>query len=87
MSEPIIPPLKGRVKMYVSRFIDYSWYTSLVLTFGFGAFIVLVFAYGLAINYKLIGPPPILCHDMIGDPNIKEISEQCMSIYAGYVKK
>ncbi len=72
MSEPIIPPLKGRVKLYVSRIIDYSWYTSLVLTFGFGAFIVLVFAYGLAINYKLISLPPILCHYMIGGQNIKD---------------
>jgi len=73
MSEPVIPPPKGIVKIYVSRIIDYSWYASLVLTFGFGAFIVLVFAYGLAINYKLISPPPILCHDMIGDPKVKDM--------------
>ena len=73
MSEPVILDLKGRVKMLASKILDYSWNASLVLTFGFGAIMILMIMYGLAINYNIIRPPPILCHDMVGDPHMKDI--------------
>jgi hypothetical protein len=73
MTAHVIPDLKGRLKMYASKIVEYSWDTSLVLTFGFGAMILFMLMYGLAINYKIISPPPLLCHDMIGDPRMEDI--------------
>jgi hypothetical protein len=73
MSEPVILDLKGRAKMLASKILDYSWNTSLVLTFGFGIFMMFIIIYGLAINYKIISPPPLLCHYMIGDAHMKDL--------------
>ena len=57
---------KSRIKIYAAKLVDYSWEASLVITFLFGAIVLAMFIFALAINYKLISPPPLLCHYMIG---------------------
>jgi hypothetical protein len=73
MTAHVIPDLKDQLKMYASKIVEYSWDVSIGLTFVFTAMILFMLIYGLAINYKVISPPPLLCHDMIGDPQMKDI--------------
>jgi hypothetical protein len=63
---------KGRIKLYAAKLVDYSWDASLAITFLFGAIVLAMLMYALAINYKLVSPPPLLCHYMIGGLHIEE---------------
>ena len=67
-----IPDFKSRIKIYAAKLVDYSWDASLVITFLSGAIILAMLMFALAINYKLISPPPLLCHYMIGELHIEE---------------
>ena len=73
MTAHVMPDLKVRLKTYGLKFVEYSWDVSLVVTFAFAAIILLIFVYGLAINYNIINPPQLLCHDMVGDPHAMDI--------------
>ena len=64
--------LKSRIKIYAAKLVDYSWDASLVVTFLFGAIVLAMLMYALAINYKLTSPPPLLCHYMVGGLHIEE---------------
>jgi RsiW-degrading membrane proteinase PrsW (M82 family) len=66
------PDFKSRIKIYAAKLVDYSWDASLVITFLFGAIVLVMLVFALAINYKLISPPPLLCHYMIGTVHIEE---------------
>ena len=66
------PDLKSRIKIYAGKLVDYSWDASLAITFLFGAIVLAMLMYALAINYKLVSPPPLLCHYMIGELHIEE---------------
>jgi hypothetical protein len=66
------PDFKSRIKIYATKLVDYSWDASLVITFSFGAIVLAMLMFALAINYKLISPPPLLCHYMIGELHIEE---------------
>jgi len=68
----VTPDFKGRIKIYAANLVDYSWDASLVITFSFGAIVLAMFMYAIAINYKLVSPPPLLCHYMIGELHIEE---------------
>jgi hypothetical protein len=68
----VSPDFKGRMKIYVEKLVDYSWNASLVITFLFGAIVLAMLMLALAINYKLISPPPLLCHYMVGGLHIEE---------------
>ena len=63
---------KSRMKIYAGKLVDYSWDASLAITFLFGAIVLATLMFALAINYKLISPPPLLCHYMIGELHIEE---------------
>jgi hypothetical protein len=63
---------KSRIKIYAAKLVDYSWDASLAITFLFGAIVLAMLIFALAINYKLISPPPLLCHYMIGELHIEE---------------
>ena len=63
---------KSRIKIYAAKLVDYSWDASLVITFLFGSMVLAMFIFALAINHKLISPPPLLCHYMIGELHIEE---------------
>ena len=63
---------KSRIKIYAGKLVDYSWDVSLVITFLFGAIVLAMLMFALAINYKLISPPQLLCHYMIGELHIEE---------------
>jgi len=73
MTAHAIPQLKSRLKVYLKKLVDYSWDTSLVLTFGFGAIMIFMLSYGLAITYKIINTPPLLCHYIIGNKHFEDI--------------
>jgi len=66
------PDFKSRIKIYAAKLVDYYWDASLAITFLFGAIVLAMFIFALAINYKLISPPPLLCHYMIGELHIEE---------------
>ena len=68
----VTPGFKSRIKIYAAKLVDYSWDASLVITFLFGAIALAMLMYALAINYKLISPPPLLCHYMVGGLHIEE---------------
>ena len=68
----VTPDFKSRIKIYAAKLVDYSWDASLVITFLFGAIVLAMLMFALAINYKLISPPPLLCHYMIGGLHIEE---------------
>jgi hypothetical protein len=72
MIENATPDLKSRIKIYAAKLVDYSWDASLVITFLFGAIVLAMLIFALAINYKLISPPPLLCHYMVGGLHIEE---------------
>ena len=63
---------KSRMKIYAGKLVDYSWDASLAITFLFGAIVLATLMFALAINYKLIRPPPLLCHYMVGGLHIEE---------------
>jgi hypothetical protein len=63
---------KTRLKIYATKLVDFSWDASLIITFMFGAIVLAMFMFAIAINYKLISPPPLLCHYMIGELHIEE---------------
>jgi hypothetical protein len=63
---------KSRIKIYAAKLVDYSSDASLVITFLFGTIVLAMLMFALAINYKLISPPPLLCHYMIGELHIEE---------------
>ena len=63
---------KSRMKIYAGKLVDYSWDASLAITFLFGAIVLATLMFALAINYKLISPPPLLCHYMVGGLHIEE---------------
>ncbi|HEY8096565.1 MAG TPA: hypothetical protein VIE65_10810, partial [Methylobacter sp.] len=60
----VTPGFKSRIKIYAAKLVDYSWDASLVITFLFGDIVLAMFIFALAINYKLINPPTLLCHYM-----------------------
>jgi hypothetical protein len=72
MIENATPDLKSRIKIYAVKLVDYSWDAALVITFLFGAIVLAMLIFALAINYKLISPPPLLCHYMVGGLHIEE---------------
>ena len=72
MNAHVTPGFKSRMKIYAGRLVDYSWDASLVITFLFGFMLLAMLMFALAINYKLISPPLLLCHYMIGELHIEE---------------
>jgi hypothetical protein len=73
MTARVTPELRSRLQQYAKKLLEYSWDTSLILTLGFGAILLFMLVYGLAINYKLINPPPLFCHSMVGDKHVEGI--------------
>jgi hypothetical protein len=72
MNTHVTPDFKSRIKIYAGKLVDYSWDASLVITFLFGFMVLAMLMFALAINYKLISPPPLLCHYMVGGLHIEE---------------
>ena len=68
----VTPDFKNRMKICAGKLVDYSWDASLVITFLFGAIVLAMLKFALAINCKLISPPPLLCHYMVGGLHIEE---------------
>ena len=73
MTAHVMTDLKVRLKAFGLKLVDFSWAASLILNFAFVAIILFMLAYGLAINFNIINPPQILCHDMVGDPHVMDI--------------
>ena len=70
-----IQNLKNQVMICLGRLVDYSWNTSLVLTFSFGVFVLIIASMTLAINTGLISPPQLLCHYVVKNLNMKHFCE------------
>ena len=68
----VTPDFKSRIKIYAGKLVAYSWDASLVITFLFGFMVLAMLMFALEINYKLISPPPLLCHYMVGGLHIEE---------------
>lgn len=73
MTARVTPDLKSRLQQYAKKLLEYSWDASLILTLGFGAMLLFMLMYGLAINYNIINPPPLLCHYMVGNKHVEDI--------------